>query len=161
MILAETQFNQSVVVAVHTVGELTLVTNARIQADSQIVSAKLVSSAEVCVMELLAIAEVAMLDIQIRNIEEPINNEILSSMVMEVSKNTQFKISNQAQETINLIKSNAEKAIRKVTKESKSAIGKIREHAKNIAHQVKTTSKIVSERMEDAKLSSRTPELAV
>lgn len=159
--LAEIVFSQEVAVAVRAVADINEISNARIQADAQIASAKLASSAEVHATTLLAAAETLRLSIQRHELTDKKSDEIDSSIVSELAAKTGEQIQNTSRSAIEQIKAEAQAAVAQISENSKRSIAEIRAICENIKSQIDDNARLAEAKLRESKNYSRTPESVV
>ena len=156
--LAEITFQQASTLAIHKIAEINLVSGARIQADCTVLSAKIASSAEICSTELLASAEIATQKINNSNRHEELNLEQARSMIMEIGRQTEHKISASAKRAIDDIHVEAATSIKKITEQAKAGIQAIEALVEEVSYEVIKRTKVAKKKLDETKQDTRTAE---
>lgn len=125
-------------------------------ADVQIASARLVSSAEVHSTGLLASAETLRLTIQRHELSSPENEEIDSSIISELARNSELEIKTSAKLAIETIEAEAEAAVEKISTDAKKSIDEIKKIAADLNTQINENAQIAAAKLSEQKVSQRT-----
>tara|TARA_R110000787_G_scaffold63679_8_gene143748 strand:+ start:75698 stop:76486 length:789 start_codon:yes stop_codon:yes gene_type:complete len=158
--LAEITFQQASTLAIHKVAEINLVSGARIQADCNVLSAKIASSAEICSTELLASAEIATQKINSAGRRDELHLDQARSMIMEIGRQTERKISDSAKRAIEDLHAAAAASIKKITEQAKVGIQTIEALVEEVSHEVIKRIKIAKTKLDETKQDPRTAENA-
>ncbi len=160
VMLAEITFQQASTLAIHKIAEINLVSGARIQADCNVLAAKIASSAEICSTELLASAEIATQRINNSSRRDELHLDQARSMIMEIGRQTEHKLSNSAKRAIEDIHAEAAASIKKITKQAKLGIQSIEALVEEVSNEVIKRAKIAKTKLDKTKQDLRTEESA-
>ena len=158
--LAEITFQQASTLAIHKIAKINLVSGARIQADCNLLSARIASSAEICSTELLASAEIATQRINGSNQNKALQIDHARSMIIEIGRQTEHKISDTAKRAIEDIHNEAAASIEKITDQAKHGIQAIETLVEEVSHEVIKRTKIAKAKLDESKQDPRTTENA-
>ena len=142
--------------AIYKIAKINLVSETRIQADCDVLSAKIASNAEFCATELLASAEIAPQEINSSSQRDQLHLDPAREITLEIDHQTEHKIFENAKRIIKNIHIEAAASIEKVTEQAETGIHAIKTLVDEISGEVIKQTKIARAKLDETRLDPRT-----